>query len=54
MACNASFPLLQDVLARGGFAITAEVTPPRGADLSHTLEAAGHLRGRVHAANVTD
>lgn len=54
MGCNASFPLLRDVLARGGFAITAEVTPPRGADVSRTLEAAAHLLGRVHAVNVTD
>jgi len=54
MGCNASFQLLQNVLARGGFAITAEVTPPRGADVSRTLEAAAHLLGRVHAVNVTD
>jgi methylenetetrahydrofolate reductase (NADPH) len=54
MGCKASFPLLEEVLARGGFAITAEVTPPRGADVSRTLAAAAHLLGRVHAVNVTD
>jgi methylenetetrahydrofolate reductase (NADPH) len=53
-ACKASFPLLEDVIARGQFAITAEVTPPRGADVSRTLDAAAHLLGRVHAVNVTD
>ncbi|MEB3168843.1 MAG: methylenetetrahydrofolate reductase [Cyanobium sp.] len=46
--------VLQQVLARGQFAITAEVTPPRGADASRTLAAATTLRGRVHAVNVTD
>ena len=54
MVRTASFSLLQDVLARGGFAITAEVTPPRGADVSRTLAAAAHLRDWVHAVNVTD
>jgi methylenetetrahydrofolate reductase (NADPH) len=46
--------LLQKVLEAGEFALTAEVTPPRGADVSRTLEAAAALRGRVHAINVTD
>ncbi|MFM7086944.1 MAG: methylenetetrahydrofolate reductase [Cyanobium sp.] len=34
--------------------ITAEVTPPRGADPGRTLMAAQALRGLVHAVNVTD
>ncbi len=34
--------------------VTAEVMPPRGGDPSHTLAMAEHLRGRVHALNVTD
>ncbi len=46
--------LLQKVLEAGAFALTAEVTPPRGADVSRTLAAAEALRGRVHAINVTD
>ena len=54
MGCKESLPMLEEVLARGGFAITAEVTPPRGADVSRTLAAAAHLLGRVHAVNVTD
>ncbi|MEB3271637.1 MAG: methylenetetrahydrofolate reductase [Synechococcus sp.] len=47
-------PLLREALERGEFAITAEVTPPRGADPSRTLTAARALRGLVHAVNVTD
>lgn len=46
--------LLREVLERGEFALTAEVTPPRGADASRTLAAAAALRGLVHAVNVTD
>jgi len=46
--------LLQQALATGRFAITAEVTPPRGGDPSRTLAAAAALRGWVHAVNVTD
>ncbi|MBM5803497.1 MAG: methylenetetrahydrofolate reductase [Cyanobacteria bacterium K_DeepCast_35m_m2_155] len=46
--------LLQEALTRGTFAITAEVTPPRGADPARTLAAAAGLRGLVHAVNVTD
>ena len=38
----------------GAFAITAEVMPPRGGDVSRTLENALALRGLVHAVNVTD
>ena len=46
--------LLQQALATGTFAITAEVTPPRGGDPVRTLQAAAALQGRVHAVNVTD
>jgi methylenetetrahydrofolate reductase (NADPH) len=45
---------LQQALAVGSFAITAEVMPPRGADVSRTLAHARALRGLVHAVNVTD
>jgi methylenetetrahydrofolate reductase (NADPH) len=34
--------------------VTAEVTPPRGADATRTLDAAASLRGLVDAVNVTD
>ncbi len=46
--------LLHQALTSGRIAITAEVTPPRGGDPTRTLQAAGCLRGRVHAINVTD
>ena len=55
MAPVASWVLgLQQALAVGSFAITAEVMPPRGADVSGTLAHARALRGLVHAINVTD
>ncbi len=45
---------LQQALQNGQFAITAEVTPPRGGDPSRTLAVARQLQGLVHALNVTD
>ncbi|WP_115016280.1 methylenetetrahydrofolate reductase [Synechococcus sp. UW140] len=45
---------LQHSLAAGQPTITAEVMPPRGGDVRHTLAMAATLRGRVHAVNVTD
>jgi methylenetetrahydrofolate reductase (NADPH) len=45
---------LRQALAEGRFAVTAEVTPPRGGDPCRTLEAATALKGLVHAVNVTD
>jgi methylenetetrahydrofolate reductase (NADPH) len=45
---------LAQALESGQFTITAEVTPPRGGDVTRTLEAAAGLKGLVHAVNVTD
>ena len=45
---------LQQALEVGSLAITAEVMPPRGADVSGILAHARLLKGRVHALNVTD
>ena len=45
---------LREALVSGRFAITAEVTPPRGADPSRTLEAASLLAPLVDAVNITD
>ncbi|MGN1033462.1 MAG: methylenetetrahydrofolate reductase [Intestinibacter sp.] len=45
---------LQEAFERGEFAITAEMAPPKGTDLSHLAECAKMVVGRVHAANVTD
>ncbi len=38
----------------GEFLITAEVAPPKGGDVTHMLEMANCLKGRVHAVNITD
>ena len=46
--------LLRETLESGRFAITTEMAPPKGTDLSHLLKCAKPLVGRVHAANVTD
>jgi len=43
-----------DVLDSGRFIVTAEVSPPKGIDISGTLAEAGQLQGLVDAVNVTD
>lgn len=45
---------LERVLADKGFAITAELGPPRGWDAEAVRRKARILKGWVHAANVTD
>jgi 5,10-methylenetetrahydrofolate reductase len=45
---------LQQKLAHGGFAITAEVCPPKGSDCTRFLSQASALKGVVDAINVTD
>jgi len=45
---------LQQALAKGEFAVTAEVAPPKGTDTAEMMENAEFLRGKVHAINVTD
>lgn len=46
--------LLKDALDNGKFVVTAEMAPPKGTDLSHLIECAKAVKGRVHAVNVTD
>ncbi len=46
--------LLQTALQNGSFAITAEMAPPKGCDVSRQLETAQLLRSKVHGINVTD
>ena len=46
--------LLKEAFDRGEFGITAEMAPPKGIDLSHLIECAKALKGRVHGINVTD
>ena len=45
---------LEAVLRGGGFALTAETSPPDSADPGRVLERAGVLKGRADAVNVTD
>ena len=45
--------LLERQLAAGRFTVTAEVAPPKGADLAPVLDVAARLQG-VTAVNVTD
>ena len=41
-------------LERGGFTVTAEIGPPRGADAGAITRKVSHLRGWVAAVNITD
>jgi methylenetetrahydrofolate reductase (NADPH) len=45
---------LRERLAAGGFAVTAEISPPRGASTASITKVAALLRDWVDAANVTD
>ncbi len=45
---------LERILARGRFAVTAELGPPKSADAAVIAAKAGHLRGSIDAANITD
>ncbi len=45
---------LENALKAGEITITAEIMPPRGANVSNALSLAKRLLGRVHAINVTD
>lgn len=45
---------LAEALRTGRFAVTAEIGPPRGADVAPVRESAALLRDWVDAANVTD
>lgn len=43
-----------DLVKQGKFVVTAELGPPKGANLEGFLKQAGYLKGRVDAVNVTD
>ena len=45
---------LERVLKSGGFAVTSECGPPRGADAEVIKKKAGLLKGHVDAINITD
>jgi len=46
--------MLKELFGSGKFAVTSEVAPPKGTDISELKEGAEYLRGRVNAINVTD
>ena len=45
---------LEKILSSGGFAVTGELGPPKGADVSVIERKASLLKGNVDAINVTD
>ena len=45
---------LRERLASGGFAVTAEISPPRGASTDKITQTAAQLKDWVDAVNVTD
>lgn len=45
---------LERVLESGGFAVTGELGPPKGADAQVIIDKANILRGHVDAVNITD
>ncbi|MEW5813853.1 MAG: methylenetetrahydrofolate reductase [Spirochaetota bacterium] len=45
---------LERVFSSGSFAVTAELGPPKSADVNVIKEKAGYLKGKVDAANITD
>jgi methylenetetrahydrofolate reductase (NADPH) len=44
----------REAVKSGKFLVTAEISPPKGGDPSHTIELAQQLKNRVHAINITD
>lgn len=44
----------RDILNSGEFVITAEIGPPKGTDIKEMLHHIELLKGKIHAANVTD
>ncbi len=44
----------KEALANEDWVVTCEVAPPKGVDMTHVLEEAELLRGKVAAVNVTD
>lgn len=44
----------QETLSAGQFVVTAEIGPPKGTDITEMTESIHLLKGKIHAANVTD
>ena len=45
---------IAELVKKNGFALTAELGPPKGTNLDPFLKQASYLKNRVHAVNVTD
>jgi methylenetetrahydrofolate reductase (NADPH) len=54
MFSQPKFSDFRDRIVRKDFLITAEVSPPSGANPQHMIDQAQLLKGRVHAVNITD
>jgi methylenetetrahydrofolate reductase (NADPH) len=46
--------MFSQAIARHEFLLTAEISPPKGADVQNMIEKAQLLKERVHAINITD
>lgn len=46
--------MLREILKIGSFAVTAEFAPPKGTNMDHMRVCVRLVKGRIHAANVTD
>ncbi|MEW6570380.1 MAG: methylenetetrahydrofolate reductase [Nitrospirota bacterium] len=44
----------RDIIGSGEFVVTAEIGPPKGTDIVEMVHHIELLRGKIHAANVTD
>jgi methylenetetrahydrofolate reductase (NADPH) len=53
-SASRSIPSFREAAQAGQFLITAEVAPPKGGDVTHMLQMANTLQGRVHGVNITD
>ncbi|WP_019500090.1 methylenetetrahydrofolate reductase [Pseudanabaena sp. PCC 6802] len=51
---QSDFAMFSHAIARHEFLLTAEISPPKGADVQNMVEKAQLLKGRVHAINITD
>lgn len=45
---------ISELVKKHSFVITAELGPPKGTNLDLFFKQAGYIKGKVHAANVTD
>ncbi|NKB18782.1 MAG: methylenetetrahydrofolate reductase [Pseudanabaena sp. CRU_2_10] len=51
---QSSSSIFSQAIARHDFLVTAEISPPKGANIQHMVAQAQLLKGRFHAINITD